>query len=1173
MPSRPSKNRAPTTGNFLRSLRVDQDFDSESVAESYILTSNALRATERVVDSIQNGIGGAWTLVGPFGTGKSAFCLYLAHLLTASDTHAAQCAFQKLRQADAKLAKRLFPSPKNRIGFKTLLVSGSPEPISTAILRSILTSPGLQRRRATASVQSKAKSLLRGMQKRKKPLTQDVAALVASLADAMKGRAAEQGLLLVLDELGQFLEYAAKQEDPAEVFLLQLLAELAARSNGRLAIVGVLHQDFREYAAMLPGVEQAEWEKIRGRFEDIAFEEPPSQLLRFVSAASTQCRQADGLRLSSTDTRLVTKLASQLWDLEVAPPSLSRKEGVALIKSCTPLHPLTAVLLGPVFRRVGQNERSAFSVLASDEPTALRAWRASKGTRLQKLFDIVDLYEHLLSSFGNALLHTADAKRWAEAIESESRNPHLSASAVIVLRAVALLGIASRWYGVRASRNVLLNALSSRFKQDVLDCALAELRSASVIVHRKYNDSFVVWEGSDVDVEARLDEGRSRLRETIGAATLLDRHYRVRPLLARRHSFKSGTLRFFDVRFADESQLEEIAAEDMDSDGRIVIVLADCKRAVRLPKAKSKCFDGRTLVLAVPADDGLTRMALELAALHWVEANTPELNNDKTAQRELFARKADLDKQLRFLVERLLSTTTAESKWFCGGVALRISERRQLNEHLSRICDEIFADAPRIDNEIINRQELSSSAAAARRNLIECMIDQKGKESLALAGNPPERSIYRSLLSDEGLGLHRRHRGGWGFRVPPPSHRDKPDSGYKLFEAIKGFLNESEESPRPVSELFDVLRQPPFGLRDGPIPVLICAALLAREADVALYREGEFQPLLSSALFQDLIKRPDDFAVRQLRISGVRSEVFDKLGSLLGQMDVTEQSAKQQVLTIARLLMRFSRSLPEYSQKTDGLTRRTRSVRTSLLTAKEPETMLLADLPQAVGVPPFKANDRRRSDDVESYVSRLKKAIVELRDCYPKLTTSVWRSVGDAFTVGTEPSKIRAALRDRASALAEFVVERDMRMLVERMMENSASDEDWLGGVASLLAERLPAKWRDEDVAHFGIRLRQYVRRFALLEATVAHRPKSAKLNGAESIRVALTSTRFGQADHAIHLDSRKEAQARAIEEKLGDLLDGSDPTVAVAALCRLLHSRVAGDASSRELTCEGVNA
>lgn len=1148
----------PDSSGFLRALRVDEDYGTAAIVDRYVLTSNALRATRRVLETIDNGAGGAWTLVGPYGTGKSAFCLYLAHLLAAARSDATARATELLRVADARLARQLFPTPKKRFGIDALLASGSAQPISTAILRALAVSPVLQRRSSTASIQSKAKRLLRASNQRATPVPNDVLDLVAGLINSLKSNSATKGFLLVLDELGQLLEFAATRRDSAEVFLLQQLAELAARSNGRFGLIGVLHQDFREYAAMLPSVERAEWEKIRGRFEDITFEEPPSQLLRFVATASQQCRQADERPVARTTAKAVTELAPELWNLKIAPPDLARSEGRKLIQACAPLHPLVAVLLGPVFRRVGQNERSAFSFLASEEPTALRTWMGPGQKHGRKLFDIVDLHDHLLGSLGNALLHTADAKRWAEAFEAESRHHSLSPAAVATLRAIAILGIASRWYDIRASHDVLRFALSHRLPSDSLKKAITELKSASVIVHRKYNDSFVIWEGSDVDVEARLDEGRTRLRETSGAAALLNRHYRIRPLLARRHSFKTGTLRFFDIHFTDASQYANVIRETPSSDGRIVILLARNDEAPGLIKVAGETAKERTLVLVAPPDESLAFLALELAAVQWVERNTPELDHDPTARRELYARKADVDRQVRFQIDNLLAHANGASKWFYKGRPAKIASRRALNAKLSQICDQVFRDAPRLDNEIINRQELSSSAAAARRNLIEHMIEHRGAEHLDLQGNPPERSIYRSLLGDEGLGLHHCRKGVCRFRVPPRSHKNNADSAYELFEAIQQFLHASEEAARPLSELFDLLRQPPFGLRDGPIPVLVCAALLAREADVAVYRQGEFQPTLSSALFEDLIKRPGEFAVRQLRITGVRSEVFEKLGTLLGHLDVSRESARQQVVTIARLLMRFTRSLPEYAQKTEGLSERTSCVRHVLLTAKEPEIMLLTDLPQALELRPFKPKDRGRSKDVETYVDRLKTAIVELRDCFPKLTTSLWPALGEAFGVGVDTANIRPRLSDRSRGLIEFAVERDMRMLLERIADDSPTDEAWLDNVASLLAERLPSKWRDDDLVHFGIRLQQFARRIAALEATVASRPKTAKLNGAESIRFALTSTRLGQLDHAIHLDRRTEAHVLELRGKLSEVLANSDQTAAVAALCHTLHEQVA---------------
>ncbi|HOW70462.1 MAG TPA: hypothetical protein PKY77_07670 [Phycisphaerae bacterium] len=979
--------------------------------------------------------------------------------------------------------------------------------------------------------------------------------------------------MLVLDELGKFLEFAASHPESSDVFLLQQLAEYAVRSEGHFSVIGVLHQDFREYASMLPGVERAEWEKIRGRFEDIAFEEPPSQLLRFVAQASEQSRKSDKTPLSERACREVAELAGNLWRLHIAPPGLAEAEGRELLQSCAPLHPLTAALLGPVFRRVGQNERSAFSFLASEEPSALKAWVRANGDGKHHLFDVVHLYDHLRGSLGNALLHTSDGKRWAEAFDAESRHNSLSANAVVLLRAIAMLAIAARWYDVRASRDVLKYALFNRLSADAIDNAIDELESASVVVYRKYNESLAIWEGSDVDVEARLSEGRTRLRDTVGAAALLEKHYRIRPILARRHSYETGTLRFFEVRFAEHSQLHHIATQEYDHDGRIVVLLLTRGQTSEPSKSDLKQLDVRSLVLVVPPAERLTSLALEMAAIDWVERNTPELGHDKTARRELYARRSDVDRHVRLLVDGLLSSAGEERTWYHKGRKIRIQDHRQLNEQLSRISDEVFCSAPAIDNEIINRQELSSSAAAARRNLIERMIESRSTPYLGLEGNPPERSIYRSLLSSEGLGVHGEHKGVWGFRQPSASHRKRPRSAYELFQEIDDFFSKSEQSAKSVEDLFGQLRRPPFGLRDGPIPVLVCAALLARESDVALYKNGEFQPSLTCALFEDLIKRPVDFSVRQLRITGVRSEVFGRLATLLGQTDISERDSKQQVVTIARLLIRFMRSLPEYTQKTEGLSTRTRDTRTTLMTAKEPETMLLEDLPNAVGVLPFQPGDRRRrSKDVDLYITRLKEAIIELRDCFPKLVASLWRSLGEAFGTGVETAHVRARLHERASALSEFAVERDMRMFIERVADESGSEQDWLEGVTSLLAERLPTKWRDEDLAHFGIRLQQFVRRFNLLEATVATRPpNSGQSNGLESIRFAVTSTRFGQIDHTFHVDPSKELSVQAIAKQLARILDKQDSAAAMVALCRVLHHRAVGRLDSCEPSKEGA--
>ena len=43
------------------------------------------------------------------------------------------------------------------------------------------------------------------------------------------------------------------------------------------------------------------------------------------------------------------------------------------------------------------------------------------------------------------------------------------------------------------------------------------------------------------------------------------------------------------------------------------------------------------------------------------------------------------------------------------------------------------------------------------------------------------------------------------------------------------FFDSTEKQPRTVASLFTELRDEPYGLRDGVLPVLLCAALIASE--------------------------------------------------------------------------------------------------------------------------------------------------------------------------------------------------------------------------------------------------------------------------------------------------------------------------------------------------------
>ncbi|MEQ9448841.1 MAG: hypothetical protein RLN70_08020, partial [Rhodospirillaceae bacterium] len=91
------------------------------------------------------------------------------------------------------------------------------------------------------------------------------------------------GLVVFIDEMGKFLEGAA--HEGADIYIFQQLAELASRSNGRLLIVGVLHQAFEEYAHRLSRELRDEWAKVQGRFIDLAVNTAGEEQIDLISRA------------------------------------------------------------------------------------------------------------------------------------------------------------------------------------------------------------------------------------------------------------------------------------------------------------------------------------------------------------------------------------------------------------------------------------------------------------------------------------------------------------------------------------------------------------------------------------------------------------------------------------------------------------------------------------------------------------------------------------------------------------------------------------------------------------------------------------------------------------------------------------------------------------------------
>ncbi len=849
---------------FGRSVNLERDFFEDVPLNGYVLTTTARSTLHRIGESlIDNASTRAWTLTGPYGSGKSAFALFAARTLSADLRKDAQQARALVKEQDDALWTKLFGRGKTSIlkrGLCPVLISGSREPIGKALLRGLVKSVKHFGPENQSFMLVEAEALLKASDDGEIIPGRRIAEVFEQVAyEVSQSRKHGNGLLVIVDELGKLLEYAAAHPYESDIFILQELAETALRSKDNpILLVTILHQTFDHYVERLDRSQKEEWMKVQGRFEDAAFQEPTDQLLRILANAIS-------IREAEQDTEPLKQQGRELsikaGELGIVPGALNAEEGLALLERCVPLHPTVALILGQVFRRLGQNERSLFAFLASGEPYGFQEFlnnNVSDASGVATL-RLDHLYDYIVTALGSGLYVQSSGKKWAEIESALNRLANPSSLQVRLIKTIGLLRTIGDLCNIKPSREFLKFALAdNQNAPEDVELALEQLQNRSIIIYRHHSDGFSLWEGSDVDIEDRLAEARAHVDPNESLASSMAKHFKPRPMIARHHSFRTGTLRFFEVRYTDRFGFEDALNEPLaDADGLILyaVTFSNDEIAALTKKARaSEMLDSPQTLIGIPLQTaGLREAVLEVACLRWVQENTPELEGDRTARRELDARLAQAEESVEKLLQSFLDSHAENSDrggcaWYYKGERIEIQSERALQEFITGICDEVFADTPVLHNELINRRHVSTSAAAARRELIESMLEHGDKESLGIEGFPPQLSLYYSLLQETGI--HREENGQWGF-FPP---KQEADSGTKaVWKAIDDFFTETESGRLLVSELFDHLKEPPFGMKSGPLPVLFCAALLHYDTEMAFYENGSFVPSLSAAVSERLM--------------------------------------------------------------------------------------------------------------------------------------------------------------------------------------------------------------------------------------------------------------------------------------------------------------------------------
>ena len=924
-------------------------------------------------------------------------------------------------------------------------------------------------------------------------------------------------LVIYLDEFGKFLEYASKFNPEKELYFLQQLAEFANDHEKEILLISTLHQNFEAYAAnVAEDSQKKEWRKVKGRFKELTFNEPVEQLLYLAAKKLKGSKKKGVSRLELAKAKFILPFDAKSLDeidLELAPLDI-----------------ISASVLTKALQYYGQNDRSLFTFLEED-------------IKNDDWVSVGSIYDYLLSSFYSYLNspYNPHYKNW-EAIQSgleriEAIDSEYMAANLEVFKTIGLLQV----FGSKAAHvdTVLLrDYFDGTYSQETVYNALGFLEKRKLVVFAKYNNSYKIIEGTDVDFDYELQQAEGKVDSSFNISSALAEYFDFPVIQAKEVSYKKGTPRLFEFKVSDEvaTDLKPIGAID----GYVNLIFND-RIKLKHVQALSKEQNEAVLYGYYTNSKVIKDRLFEILKTKKVLEDHLE---DRVAKQEF---EKIQDSQKRLLSHEVLDSLYREKvRWFFQGKELgQMKSQRALNAKLSEICNTIYDQSPVFNNELVNKFKISSSIHTARKGYFKQLTEHWNEEGLGFKSDkfPPEKTIYKSLLADNAM--HIPKGGTWDL--------DQPESknGFDaIWEVCQRFLESTREEKKSISELWDILEEKPFKLKLGLIDFWVPTFLFVNRGDFALYNidnkgEASFVPELNDSTLYMMTRQAQSYHIKAFEITGLRLRVFNKYREILEQGKANKLGQEGFIESVRPFLV-FYKSLNDYAKQTERVSPEALQLRAAILDAKDPEKTFFEAIPKALRMEldVLDTSDAKLSE----FAVKLNDAIQELKGAYDELLNRVETFICTEILGKTMAFEgYKNALAKRYKGVKEHRLLPKQKVFLARLNSPLNDRDSWLASIGQSLLGKPLERIVDSEEDILKDRMKQLVQELDNLQ--VIH--KMNVEDGEQVFKLDVT-TIDGMRSQNVRISKEKLEDVKGLSKEVEKLL-AKNKNLTLAVLSHLL--------------------
>jgi hypothetical protein len=1046
-------------GTFLRSISLTRDLHSPESLDNYLITPAVLTVLRQIGGALHAGSAQrAWKVMGPYGSGKSALGLLIARLLDSK--HADGPLAQQLHEVAPEIAAA-FRAQNNRFA---LAVSGSRvslgEALAQAMLDALASLP-----KSRIATQFARQVDLASSSYRELPINAAVGAMLGDFV-AVVQTAGYRGALLLVDELGKFIEHAALHPEGGDLMALQQIAEAASHStDDRLLVMAMLHQHFDAYARGVGRSLSEEWHKVSARFDDVPFDEPVERYAYFA-------KHALAVQAPITEKVDYQQKARSLYATSATFNFFRSIDGDAVLGQAEvlyPLHPAALASLAVISKRFGQSERSFHAFMRGHEVGALRDFATTTAASPDAWYTLPHLYDYLAAGSGLHFRDLEQQRRWDFACSVIERgDADLSELQVQLLKALAVIElVAATLHVVTTAELLAFTVMSEGGAVEEVQDALAGLAFRSILQHRHANNDYVFAVSTAVNIEALFQETLQRSEQELmfsGIAHVLS----DRSVIASRHYQQTGTLRSARVVAGAPETIKAALAQPTQHDGTIGLMFVDAAMIEQANNAQQivvEMRDPQTLSAIIRVGEQERAALIEYSRWAWVHDQVKSRLLDPWTERHVETQLGRAREQVARLVLAILNrqheSNNSLSYWYAGEVVVG-SQSMNMSQAASWLFDRVFNSAPVIHNELINKDKPSSAITLARQRLFELLDKNGDQELLGLSDFPPERLLYGSLL--QSTRLHRQVGKRWQLSAPD---KDSGEGIRKVWAELDAALKADDQIS--FADVIARLALPPLGVRNGPASIWCVTYLLVNRDSCAIFERGSLVIAMTPEHLQRMFRSPQTFKLRRFDTVSERKDLVQDYAAALGSVGV-QVGIEATYLDVAREMIRWYMRLPQYTQETLRVSSTTKALRDVLKRATDPVALLAQDIPRVLAVGQSSAGGDFRT--------LLGNSLTELGLAFRYLQDEISQAMGQAFSIAGPLKLLRSQLQAECADVVGRLVEADLKAFIMRCSDITLTDDKWLDSIASVVVHRPLDVWTDSQVPLFASQVKALCKRY-----------------------------------------------------------------------------------------------